>query len=353
MRILVLGGTVFVGRAIVAQALRTGAEVTLFTRGRTAPGLFPGAEHRRGDRTTGDYAALRDGAWDAVVDVSGYVPRHIAQAADALGADAPAGRTPAGRAKGAGRVEGAGRDRDACAGVRRYLFVSSHAVYAQDGVGPGSDEDTPRRPPVRHTEELTGDTYGPLKVACEDEVRARWGERATIVRPGKVAGPYDDSDTFTYWVRRAARGGRVAVPADLDQPVQVVDSRDLARLVLRLLADDRPGAFHAVGPAEPTTLGGLIRTCARVAGSDVDLVRVHPAPADLPPDFPLLRPNRPSQQRSPARARAAGLTATPLAVTASDVLAWDRARGEPPLIRGWTPAQEAAVLAAHDASPTP
>lgn len=326
MRILVLGGTAFVGRAIVEEALRRGADVTLFGRGRTNPGLFPGVRRLTGDRATGDYAALLDsppggGRWDAVVDVSGYVPRHVAQAGQALG------------------------DR-----TGRYLFISSHAVYARQGVLPGSDEDTPRRAPVRDTEELNEETYGRLKVACEDDVTARWGERATIVRPGKVAGPHDTSGTFTYWVRRAARGGRIALPADPGQPVQVVDSRDLAALVVQLLADDRPGAFHAVGPAEPTTLGGLIHTCARAAGATAEIVPVDVPAAELPLFFPLVRTDHASQQRSAARARAAGLPATPLATTAADVLAWDRACGQPPLSTGWTPEEEAAVLASHDAT---
>ena len=315
MRVLVLGGTAFVGRAIVEDALRSGADVTLFGRGRTGAELFPSVPRLVGDRDSGDYDALRSGEWDAVVDVSGYVPRHVGQAMDALG------------------------DR-----VGRYLFISSHAVY-QHGLAPGSTEDAPRRPPVRDTEELTDRTYGPLKVACEDDVLARYGPRATIVRPGKVAGPHDWQDGLTYWVRRAARGGPVALPADPQQPVQVIDSRDLARLVVQLLLDDRPGAFHAVGPAEPVTLGGLIRVCAQAAGTDVEIV---PLPASLAPAFfPLVRPDWTGQQRDPARARAAGLPATPLAVTAADVLAWDRARGEPPLSRGFTPEQEAEALAAR------
>jgi nucleoside-diphosphate-sugar epimerase len=317
MRILLLGGTSFVGRAIVEDALRTGAEVTLFGRGKTGTGLFPRLTRLVGDRDTGNYAALRDGSWDAVVDVSGYVPRHVGQAMDAL--------------------DGRGG---------RYLFISSHAVYRHEGLKPGSTEDAPRRSPrrdVQDTEELDDSTYGPSKVACEDDVLARYGSRATIVRPGKVAGPHDWQDGLTYWVRRAARGGRVAVPADPAQPVQVIDSRDLARLVVQLLADDRPGAFQAVGPAEPVTLGGLIEVCARVAGTEVEVVRVPPETA--PSVFPLVRPFWPSQQRSPARARDAGMPATPLEVTIADVLAWDRERGEPPLARGFTPEQEQAVLA--------
>ena len=225
----------------------------------------------------------------------------------------------------------------------RGVFISSHAVYRHEGLAPGSDEDAPCRPPVRDTEELNDVTYGPLKVACEDDVLARYGAGATIVRPGKVAGPHDPQDGLTYWVRRAARGGPVALPTDPTQPVQVIDSRDLGRLVVQLLADDRPGVFHAVGPAEPVTLGGLIETCARVAGTQVEIVPVPPETA--PPLFPLVRPYWPSQQRSPARARAAGMPATPLAVTVADVLAWDRSRGEPTLSRGFSPEQEQAVLA--------
>jgi nucleoside-diphosphate-sugar epimerase len=314
MRILVLGGTAFVGRAIVEDALRTGHEVTLFGRGQTGNDLFPELTLLRGDRDTGDYAALGGGTWDAVVDVCGYVPRHVGQAMDALG------------------------DR-----AGRYLFISSHAVYRHEGLRPGSDEDAPRRAPVRDTEELDNTTYGRLKVACEDDVVARYGQRATIVRPGKVAGPHDWQDGLTYWVRRAARGGRVAVPGAPEQPVQIIDSRDLARLVVRLLADDRPGAFHAVGPAKPVTLGGLIETCARVAGTQVELV---PVPPDLaPPMFPLVKTDWPAQQRSAARARAAGLPATPLEMTVADVLAWDTERGEPPMTRGFPPEAEQTLLA--------
>ena len=314
MRILVLGGTSFVGRAIVDDALNAGADVTLFSRGKTCPELFPELPRLIGDRDTGDYTALGDMAWDAAVDVSGYLPRHVGQAMDALGHR-----------------------------VGRYLFISSHAVYRRD-VGPGATEDAPRRPPnrdVAHTDDLDDETYGPSKVACEDDVTARYGQRSTIVRPGKVAGPHDPSDMFTYWVRRASRGGRVALPGDPHQPIQIIDSRDLARLVVQLLADDRAGAFHAVGPAQPVTLGGLIETCARAAGTRVEIVPVPPETAT--PPFPLIRPNS-SQERDPARARAAGMPATPLEVTAADVLAWDRARGEPPLERGFTAEQERALL---------
>jgi nucleoside-diphosphate-sugar epimerase len=314
VRILVLGGTSFVGRAIVDDALLAGAEVELFNRGTTSAGLFPSLIRHIGDRDAGDYESLTSGTWDAVVDVTGLVPRHVDQAMDVLG------------------------DR-----VGRYLFISSHAVYQIQGVGPGSTEDTPRRPPVREAEVIDDSTYGPLKVACEDDVTARYGSRATIVRPGKVAGPNDSQDGLTYWVRRASRGGRIALPGDPEQPVQITDSRDLASLVVRLIADDRPGGFHAVGPEQPVTIGGLIRVCARVAGTQVEIVPVAPETGPWP--FPLVKTDWSSQQRSTARARAAGMPATPLEVTVADVLAWDRGRGQPPLTRGFTSEQEQAVLA--------
>ncbi|WP_163507121.1 NAD-dependent epimerase/dehydratase family protein [Fodinicola acaciae] len=292
MRILVLGGTAFVGRAIVEEALRNGDEVTIFGRGRTGTELFPGVERRIGDRDTDDYASLENDGWDAVVDVSGYVTRHVDRAMEVLG------------------------DR-----VGRYLFVSSHAVYQREGIGPDNDEDTPRRVPVRDPELLTEDTYGPAKVACEDDIVARYGDRATIVRPCKVAGPHDESRSFPHWVREAARGGRVELPGDPDQPSQIVDVRDVAVLVRKLLADGRPGAYNAAGPADPVTLAGLIQVCAEVAGTTVEIVPVAERPG--PPYFPLVRPKSmwSTQQRSMVKARAAGLPATPLAVTAKDVLA--------------------------------
>lgn len=317
MRILVLGGTAFVGRTIVENALVRDWEVTLFGRGRTGAELFPGVERLRGDRSTGDYAALATGSWDAVVDVSGYVPRHVTQATDALGNR-----------------------------IGRYLFLSTGSVYDQAQARPGSDEDSPRLAPIRHTENVTGDTYGPLKVACEDEITGRYGERATLVRPGIVAGPHDPTDRFTWWVRRAARSGRMALPGRPDQPVQVVDSRDLATLVTALLAADRPGVYNAVGPAEPTTLRGLVQAGADAAGTSVDVVPMDPAVVE--PRLPLVLPDAaadPTFQRSAERARTAGLPATPLETTAADVLVWDRDRGEPPLAVGLTPAREAELLA--------
>jgi 2'-hydroxyisoflavone reductase len=318
MDALVLGGTSFVGRWIVQDLLSRGHRVTLFSRGQTGPGLFPDVERRVGDRQTGDYASLAGGRWDAVVDVSGYVPRHVGQALDAL-----EGRTG------------------------RYLFISTGSVYdatqVADDLGDLA-EDCPRLAPWRETEEITGETYGRLKVACEDDLLARRAERATIVRPGIVAGPHDPTDRFTYWVRRASRGGRVALPGRPEQRVQVVDARDLARLVVLLLEQDRPGVFNAVGPWPSVTLAGLVRTCA--LGADLELVPVGTTSVD----FPLVAED-PAREvlfhRSAAAAHAVGMPMTPLEQTAADTLAWDLDRGQPPLVVGPTPEQEQELLASR------
>jgi 2'-hydroxyisoflavone reductase len=303
MRVLVLGGTAFVGRAIVDALLAGRHAPTLFTRGRTGADLFPEVPRLVGDRSAGDYASLVGTDWDAVVDVSAYVPREVGQVGAALGA------------------------------VGRYLFVSTGSVYdkqtAQLTAEGVTTEDSPRLAPHRASEESAPGLYGPLKVACEDDVLARYGDRATIVRPGIVAGPHDPTDRFTWWVRAAAAGGRVEVPGRLDQPVQVVDARDLAALVTALLTDDRPGAFNAVGPAVPITLRTLLETCASALGTEVDPVEV-----PLREGFPLLTPSPDHDvmfRRSAARAHAAGLPATPLEQTARDVRGWDLERGLPDL----------------------
>ena len=211
----------------------------------------------------------------------------------------------------------------------RYLFVSSHAVF--DGAGPGLRPALPdARPP------LTDDTYGPAKVACEREVTARYGDRATIVRPCKVAGPHDNQSGLTYWVRRAGRPGRVALPGDPRQPVQLVDVRDVAELTVRLLVEDRGGAYTAAGPV--TDLAGLIGRCAAAAGAEVEVVPV--APVD---GCPLVKKREAwdTQHRVPAD----GMTVTPLEVTVRDVRAWYRERGEPPLGYGLTDEEQERALA--------
>lgn len=306
--ILVLGGTSFVGRGVVESLLERGHTPALFNRGRTGADLFPGVERLVGDRDSGDYTALAGRSWDAVVDVTGYVPRQVSEAVSAVG------------------------DR-----LGRYVFVSTGLVYDRSAATGTITEASPRLPPWRESEVVDDDTYGRLKVACEDDLVAHFGERASLVRPGWVVGPHDPKGGFTYWVRRGARGGRVAVPERLDRPMQVIDVRDLGCLVALLIESDQPGAFNAVGPWPAVTFEELIRACG---GAEL-----MPTRDDF--DWPLLLPDESWDvmfRISAAAAAAVGMPRTPLARTVADTLAWDRQRGEPPLAWGITEAQEAELL---------
>ena len=310
MRLLILGGTSFVGRTIVEDLLARGHTPTLFNRGRTGADLFPGVERLVGDRDNGSYAALDGLSWDAVVDVSAYVPRHVEQALAALG------------------------DR-----FGRYVFISTGMVYDHQAVQDEITESSPRLPPHQGAEDLDDEAYGPLKVACEDALLAQLGHRLSIVRPGWVVGPHEKAELLTYWVRRAAGTSRVAVPDRLDRPVQVMDVRDLARLVVLLIEQDLPGAFNAVGPSPGVSFVELVKTCG-----DAELVPVPQGELD----FPLLFPDPAWDvmlRISPAAALAAGMPRTPLSQTVADIRAWDRDRGEPPLTCGLSAEEEHRAIA--------
>jgi 2'-hydroxyisoflavone reductase len=309
MRVLILGGTSFVGRTIVDDLLARGHTPTLFNRGRTGAGLFPGVERLVGDRDNGSYAALEGLSWDAVVDVSAYVPRHVEQALAAL------------------------EDH-----FGRYVFISTGMVYDHQVAQGEITESSPRLPPHQGTEHLDDETYGPMKVACEDTLLAKLGDRLTVVRPGWVVGPHERAELLTYWVRRAAGTGRVAVPDRLDRPVQVMDVRDLARLVVLLLEQGLPGAFNAVGPTPGVSFVELVKTCG-----NAELVPVPQGELD----FPLLFPDPAWDvmlRISPAAALAAGMPCTPLSQTVADIRTWDRDRGEPPLTSGLSEEEERTAL---------
>lgn len=239
MRLLVLGGTRFLGRAFVDAALAGGHEVTLFNRGRTNPELFPEVQRLQGDRTA-DLSALAGGRWDAVVDVAAYHPRVARLSAETL--------------------------HDA---VGRYLFVSSVSVYADQSLP--QDEDAAVLA-LADPDDVSDDSYGARKAACEAEVVRLFGARATIVRPGLIVGPHDSTDRFSYWPKRIARGGTVLAPGRPDDPLQFVDVRDLAAFLLRLLEDDREGTFNATGPSVP--FESLLEECRRVTGADAEFVWV-------------------------------------------------------------------------------
>jgi 2'-hydroxyisoflavone reductase len=321
MRILVLGGTGFVGRHLVAEALARGHEVTLFNRG-SDRAVFPEIERRIGDRD-GGLAALDGGAWDWIVDVNGYVPRLVGDAARAL----------------EGRVG-------------RYCFVSTISVYAR-ATGPALlREDAPLATIADpSTEIVDGTTYGGLKVLCERAVDGVFGERALHLRPGIVAGPYDPTDRFTYWVRRAAQGGEVLGPHGPDAPTQWIDGRDLAVFGIDALEADLAGPYNLVIPPGSVSFGDLLATATRVGGSDARVAWV-PAPVleeqgvRFGVELPLFHPSALSGfgRIDPSRALAAGLRIRTLEETVRDTHVWDAQRTAP-LRAGLAPERERELLA--------
>ena len=321
MKLLVLGGTRFLGRHLVEAALARGHRPTLFNRGRTAPELFAAVERLGGDRD-GDLAALRGRSWDAVVDTCGYLPRVVRRSAQAL-------RDSAGQ----------------------YLFVSSISVYA-DPSAAGQDEQAPRAQLREPACEDIPTHYGALKAACEDEVLAGFGERAIVVRPGLIVGPFDPTGRFTYWVQRVARGGTVLAPPSADYPVQFIDARDLAAWMLDLLEQRRSGAFNASGPAAALTFGAFLHECRRALGSRASFV--WPAAEFLErqgvapwTDLPLYAGEdaRGLNQVSIARALGAGLRLRAPGETCADTARW--AAGTPlPEGIGLAAGREAGLLRA-------
>jgi 2'-hydroxyisoflavone reductase len=330
MRILVLGGTNFVGRAFVEEALAAGHEVTLFNRGRSRPELFPGVERLRGDRGV-DLSPLDGGTWDAVFDPSCYLPR-LAR----MSAEATASRSP------------------------HYTFVSSLSAYSdtttvgQDETGPLASIDDPS------VEEVTGETYGALKVLSEREVRRVHGDRALVLRPGFICGPYDNIDRMPYWLRRMARGGEVLAPERPDFPVQLVDARDIGRFALAMAERRAGGVFNLCAPQEPHRLGDLLEAAARVVGRrDVRLTWVslpfllehglsewEALPWWVPPEELAL------SRFDASRAIAEGFDPRPIEESLRDCWAWDRTRAGEPLRadRGLTPEREAELLDAWRAA---
>jgi 2'-hydroxyisoflavone reductase len=327
MRILVLGGTRFSGRAFTGAALGAGHEVTVFHRGKGPDDPWPEAEHVHGDRSEG-FDGLAGRSFDAVVDFCGYVSREITEAIAAL----PDGR---------------------------YVFVSSLSAHRFDARAGATEDDDLWQPPFPATEEITWETYGPLKVACERALADARGERATIVRPHFIVGPYDPTDRFTSWVRRGASGERFLAPAPAEQPLQWIDARDLAAFMLLLCERDVGGTFGVAVPPRRHTLGELLTTSAAAAGVPLDVawaddafVRANDlvASEEGGDPFPLVTPDEPNAHLfDTSRAVAAGLTFRPIAETVGDTLAWDRDRGMPPLQAGLDPAREAELVAKLEA----
>ncbi|MEJ2119639.1 MAG: NAD-dependent epimerase/dehydratase family protein [Alphaproteobacteria bacterium] len=309
LRILILGGTAFIGPHIALAALARGHAVTLFNRGRTNPHLFPKKEFPKVDKLTGDrdgkLDALRNRAWDAVIDNSGYLPRLVRDSAMLLHASVP-----------------------------HYIFTSTISVYADFRGARITEADKVGRLKNPAIERISGDTYGPLKAYCEDEVRSSYAEAATIVRPGYIVGPGDRTDRWTYWPVRFAAGGQMLAPGTPGDPIQIIDARDLAAWYVHIAEQKVFGTFNAVGPASPYTMSEMFAAFETVTKRGTRLVWVDAAflrsqgatvPVWRPPHGPTMALHRVANEK----ALEAKLTLRPVAHTAADTLKWWGTLSEP------------------------
>lgn len=335
LNILILGGTGFTGPFQVQYALARGHKVTLFNRGKRPSPEWPGeVEQLHGDRNTGDLKVLEGRKWDVCIDNPTSLPFWVRDAGKVLAGN-----------------------------VGQYLFISTISVYA-DGSKPGIVEDAPLAPykgkdaMAETRDTLMADVenlYGPLKALSEAEARKQFGERTTIVRPGYIVGPRDETDRFTYWPHRIAQGGEVLVPGDGQDPVQIIDGRDLGEWMIRLAENGTTGTFNACGPDYALGTDAMVDGCHAVTGGPASFTHV---PADFLEKHEAGLPIWVSRTHpvyggygavSNARAIAAGLTFRPLATTVADLLAWFRglpAERQAKLNAGLTREQEAALLQA-------
>jgi 2'-hydroxyisoflavone reductase len=305
MKLLILGGTIFLGRHLVDVALQRGHDVTLFNRGQHNPDLFPDVEKLQGDRYR-DLSLLEGRSWDAVIDTCGYTPRAVGQAATKL----------------AGSVD-------------HYTFISSISVYADTSIV-GLTEDSPVRSlPAEPAKAATSLLYGPLKAAAERAAEQAMPHRTLVIRPGLIVGPHDDADRFAYWPRRVAQGGQVLAPGRPDKAIQVIDVRDLASWNIHMAETGATGVFNATGPDYVLTMGQFLEACKEVSGSDARIVWVDEVfllEAGVTPfeDLPVWMTDAEELHGFHAvdssRAIGAGLTFRPIERTVADTLTWDRAR---------------------------
>lgn len=326
MKLLILGGTRFLGPALVEAARARGHALTLFNRGKSNPGLFPDVEQIHGDRD-GRIQGLAGRRWDAVVDTSGYVPRVVRMSAELL---APS--------------------------VERYVFISTISVY-DESIPPGSDESARLATMPDPGSEDVRAHYGALKALCERAAQAALPGRTLAVRPGLIVGPGDGSDRFTYWPVRLDRGGEVLCPGDGSDPVQIVDVRDLAAWTIEMAERRETGVYNAVGPASRLTARHMIEACrppgaaARpvwVSWAFLEKHGVEPW-SDMPACIPAAGADAGMAQVSIARALAKGLRFRPVTETARDTLAWWKTLPEGRRARpraGISPEREREVLAA-------
>jgi len=327
LRILILGGTGFIGPHQVRYALDRGHTLTLFNRGRTAPELFSRVEQLRGDRAAPDLSALEgDREWDVVIDNSSSNPGWVRDAAQLL------------------------KDR-----AGQYIFISTQSVYTSRAEI-GIDETAPVGRPDLPREEWRG--YGPNKALCEEEAERAFPGRATIVRPSLIVGPGDTTDRWSYWAVRVHRGGTVVAPGSPTDPMQFIDARDLSEWIVRVAENRTFGVFNGVGPGSPLNSAEMLYGIKAVTTSRVGFVWADPAllaelgirawshmPAWQVPEGRTAGFARMSN----AKAIGAGLTFRPLAVTARETLEWFHslpAERQASLRSGLSPEREAFLLSA-------
>ena len=331
LRILVLGGTGFIGPYQVQYALDRGHTVTLFNRGRTNPQLFPGVERLVGDRAS-DLKSLEGREWDVVIDNSATNPEWVERSAKQLAKQA-----------------------------KRYMFVSTRSVYFDTSRVPMTVDApvfTRENTPVEAGKPLP---YGLSKALAEKAAQQHFPGRTLIVRPGLIVGPGDLTDRFTYWPVRIERGGEVMAPGDGTDPVQVIDARDLSEWMIRLAEQETVGVYNAVGPRNPRSFAELLHGIKAVTTSeatftwvDTDFLAEHKVRPYA--EMPVWQPARDGREGFArfdlTREVKLGLTFRPLAVTAKDTLDYYHAQPaaqQATLRAGITPAREAEVLAAWKA----
>ncbi len=306
-RLLVLGGTRFLGPAVVHAAQAAGWEITLFNRGKSNPEMFPELEKRRGDRDTGDLASLAEGEWDLVVDTSGYVPEHVRASAELLA------------------------DR-----VGHYVFISTCSVYAPaPGVGDLAEEAAVQDIPDRERMKIRTigevfrrmEFYGPLKALCEQAAEQAMPGRVTSLRPGVIVGRDDPTDRFTYWAIRVQQGGEVLCPGDRDARIQFTDVRDLAQHCFVLGSADRAGVYNAAGFAMPVTMQEFLHGCKIVLGADArftwcgaDFLLQHQVRPFV--EMPFWLPDPYAVYFANDKGVAAGMEFRPIAQTITEMVDW-------------------------------
>ncbi|HXQ17401.1 MAG TPA: NAD-dependent epimerase/dehydratase family protein [Caulobacteraceae bacterium] len=335
LRILILGGTGFTGPHQVRYALARGHKVTLFNRGRELDAWAGQVEELIGDRNTGDLKALEGRAWDVCIDNPTTLPFWVRDAGKAL----------------AGKVG-------------HYVFISTISVYAANDRP--ADESAavlayagqdPMEETMATLTASKGALYGPLKAVSEAEAKRQFGAATTIIRPGLIVGPGDESDRFTYWPVRLAKGGEVLAPGDGSDPVQLIDARDLAEWTVRMAEQRTFGIFNATGPAGTLRMAQMLGDVSRGVGANAKLVWIPQsfldankvsAWSDMPVWIPGHGDTAGFARRDIRRALAAGLTFRPLATTAKDTLDWFKSQSDArqaKLRAGLAPDREAQLLA--------